>query len=580
MNIGKLYTEAVQNTRSGQYAEAIEKLELILTHKIDGDDKADVCTFLGVVYLTVGKNEHGVRRLKEATTIAPNNAPCWSNLSEGLRRLDQLDEAIDAAHKALLLDPDDVQAHNNMGNALKEQTKFDAAIESYRKALTLKPDYVEAHNNMGVALRGQGKLDDAIAAFQKVLKLKPDYVGAQNNLGNALKDQGKLDDAIAAFQKVLKLKPDYAGAYYNLGNALKDQGKIDDALEAYLKALSLKPDYADAYNNMGNALEQKGKLNEAETSYRKAIEINPNAANSYLSLSNVLSQFQKFKESHDNHVKALKLYSSETISNSNLETVIPKFVKKLQKQNGIPSFFDSKVNMHLIQAPDSPVDYCQIFDDGQSAIENRFVFYSDRMKTIPESMPSGRLFEGLPFCSSQGIHSIIKWKEHLLHKTTFDLVLYWMIIQEVKPDTIIELGSGLGGSAVWLADIALALGLNTHVYSYDINKPNITHERVTFIEYDLTIINKETKIPCWENFSGRKIVIEDAHVNLSNILYSFDTILNKDDYLIIEDSDTKQEGIAGFADEKKPKYKLDKYFLDFFGTNITCSQNSIFKVFK
>ena len=59
-------------------------------------------------------------------------------------------------------------------------------------------------------------------------------------------------------------------------------------------------------------------------------------------------------------------------------------------------------------------------------------------------MPSGRLFDGLPFIASQGIHSLIKWKEHSLYKTSFDLVLYWMIMQNVKPDVIIELGSGDG----------------------------------------------------------------------------------------------------------------------------------------
>lgn len=193
-------------------------------------------------------------------------------------------------------------------------------------------------------------------------------------------------------------------------------------------------------------------------------------------------------------------------------------------------------------------------------------------------MPSGRLFDGLPFNSSQGIHSLIKWKEHSLYKTSFDLVLYWMIMQNVKPDIIIELGSGDGGSAIWLADMACALGLDTHVYSYDINKPKLNHERVTFIEYDLLKIGQHSKPPCWEFFLGKKILIEDAHVNVKNVLTTFDNVLSKDDYLIIEDSDSKQEIIRDFAGKREPKYKLDQFFLDFFGTNITCSKNSIFKV--
>ena len=56
-----------------------------------------------------------------------------------------------------------------------------------------------------------------------------------------------------------------------------------------------------------------------------------------------------------------------------------------------------------------------------------------------------------------------------------------------------------------------------------------------------------------------------------------DAILKKDDYLVIEDSDLKQNIIYHFTKEKEHKYKLDQFFLDFFGTNITSCFNSIFK---
>ena len=224
--------------------------------------------------------------------------------------------------------------------------------------------------------------------------------------------------------------------------------------------------------------------------------------------------------------------------------------------------------------------FCDIFEDGQSSKENRFISFSERVKALSALMPTGRLFDGIPFASSQGIHSLIKWKEHCLYKTSSDLVLYWMILQDIKPDVIIELGSGEGGSAIWFADMARALGLDTHVYSYDIKKPKIYHEQVTFIEYDLMKINQNSKPPYWEFFLGKKLLIEDAHVNLDNVLNLFDNILIKDDYLIVEDSDAKQEILRDFAIEKEPKYKLDQFFLDFFGKNITCSRNSIFKVFE
>jgi cephalosporin hydroxylase len=205
------------------------------------------------------------------------------------------------------------------------------------------------------------------------------------------------------------------------------------------------------------------------------------------------------------------------------------------------------------------------------------VSYSRRANDALKSSPTDTVHNGLPFLSSQGVHSLIKWKEKPLYKTAFDLVIYSMLIQEVKPDIIIELGSGSGGSAMWFADTASMLGLDTHVYSFDINKPLVEHDKVTFIEQDLKKINLEHKPSHWEFFNKKKIIIEDAHVNLEELLNLFDHVLKKDDYLMIEDSANKQDIISHFSIEKDPKYKLDQFFLDFFGTNMTCCINSIFK---
>ena len=115
--------------------------------------------------------------------------------------------------------------------------------------------------------------------------------------------------------------------------------------------------------------------------------------------------------------------------------------------------------------------------------------YSKRINDVSKLTHANILHNGgLPFLSSQGVHSLIKWKEKPLYKTAFDLVIYSMLIQEVKPDIIIELGSGCGGSAMWFADTASMLGLDTHVYSFDINKPLVKHDKVTFIEHDITCL--------------------------------------------------------------------------------------------
>ena len=155
-----------------------------------------------------------------------------------------------------------------------------------------------------------------------------------------------------------------------------------------------------------------------------------------------------------------------------------------------------------------------------------------------------------------------------------------MLLNEVRPEIIIELGSGNGGSAVWMADICKSLGLDYHIFSYDINKPNVNYEGIEFIEFDLNNIEENNVLPLYDLLNRkRKLIIEDAHVNVLSVLNTLDHFISKGDYLIIEDSDSKQKEITQFMESKSDKYKVDQFYLDFFGINMTCSIDSIFKVF-
>ena len=523
---------------------------------------------LGIIAVSVNKTEVALPLFKTALEANPKIEQFWLSYIDALIKEKQFDNAkqvLEQAKKQGLAGEKINGLEGQLASINKQESV--GSLSHYQQQLS---SLLEHYQN--------GRLSDAEKLATSISHEFPSHNFSWKILGAVFKATGRNSEAVNANQTAVALSPQDAEAHNNLAGTLQELGRLDEAKASFTQAIALKPDFAEAHNNLGNTLQELERLEEAEESYRKAIDNNATMGEAYLGLSHILRQCGNIEESSNIQIQGLELTSVEIVSNSNLKTVIPKFVKKMQQQNGIPTFFDNYVFSHLRNKPNLPADICGIFEDGQSSKDNRFVSFSERIKAIPESMPSGRLFDGIPFVSSQGIHSLIKWKEHSLYKTSSDLVLYWMILQDVKPDVIIELGSGDGGSAVWLADMAHALGLDTHVYSYDINKPKLNHPRVTFIEYDLMKINQQTKPPCWEFFLGGKLLIEDAHVNLKNVLDLFDNILSKDDYLIVEDSDAKQEIIRDFAGEKEPKYKLDQFFLDFFGKNITCSKNSIFKV--
>ena len=371
----------------------------------------------------------------------------------------------------------------------------------------------------------------------------------------------------------------------NLKNILDEaidnhrKNKFKEAANLYKKALEIDAQNLDAINNLAIIYETLGKTKEAIKYCKRALEINPDFPDSHHNLKLIYFKSGDLENSLKHHIKFLEIKSSSTKTNSSLKNIIPKLSKKLQEQNHIPTFFDNATVSQLISRNNANLDFCDIFEQCLNSRDNRFLTYHNRVQEANKLHSNNQIFGGLPILLSQGTHSLIKWKGKPMFKSAFDLNIYSMILDDIKPDFIIELGSGMGSSAIWMADICNSLGIKNHIYSLDIIKPNLKHENVTFIKQDLNNLDDLGKLDFLNNINGKKLIIEDAHVNILNILNFFDKYLQKNDYLIIEDSAGKQEFIKKFMHLKNSKYKVDQYYVDFFGPNITSCVNSIFKCF-
>jgi len=154
----------------------------------------------------------------------------------------------------------------------------------------------------------------------------------------------------------------------------------------------------------------------------------------------------------------------------------------------------------------------------------------------------------------QGL-SRVQYKGVFCMKFPFDYVLYQMIIHEVRPDLIIEIGTLYGGSALYLADlletfnieggevhtiyIAPPIGIkNTRIASVGVDKAVGEHPRIkTFNQgyqnYDLKNI---------EGFKNIMVIDDGSHIyeDVMNALYKFSPIVTKGSYYIVEDSNAEE----------------------------------------
>src|SRR4029077_19738078 len=122
-------------------------------------------------------------------------------------------------------------------------------------------------------------------------------------------------------------------------------------------------------------------------------------------------------------------------------------------------------------------------------------------------------------------------------KDPYQLALVPLLLSELKPATVIELGSYLGGSAIWMADLLETMDVDCRVYSFDIDVSRIRarHPRVEFLQADCN--QPASMIDPWlKDRPHPWLLIEDAHVNTLGVLTEFHPHLAPGDYWIVEDT--------------------------------------------
>lgn len=149
-------------------------------------------------------------------------------------------------------------------------------------------------------------------------------------------------------------------------------------------------------------------------------------------------------------------------------------------------------------------------------------------------------FHKLYYNSRPKIWNNTYWLGVEVGKCPFDLWSYQEIINEIKPDLIIESGTGLGGSTLFFASCCDLVN-NGKVISVDLDDPSDKpkHERITYLQG--SSVSKEIVTKIQESLVGKKkvLVVLDSDHTKQHVLQELN-IYNKfvtvGSYIIVEDS--------------------------------------------
>lgn len=175
-------------------------------------------------------------------------------------------------------------------------------------------------------------------------------------------------------------------------------------------------------------------------------------------------------------------------------------------------------------------------------------------------------------------------------KNPFDVALYPMLLWQLKPRTIIEIGSKSGGSALWFGDLLGNLGIDGRVHSVDIVMPEgVSHPRATFHEGDGRALGGTFSAESIAQLPRPLLVIEDADHSYETsiaVLRFFHPHLRAGEYIVIEDGigTDLAEGESGphralkeWLGAHAADYEIDPAYCDFFGYNVTWCTNGFLR---
>ncbi|MBL7732246.1 MAG: class I SAM-dependent methyltransferase [Chitinophagaceae bacterium] len=187
-------------------------------------------------------------------------------------------------------------------------------------------------------------------------------------------------------------------------------------------------------------------------------------------------------------------------------------------------------------------------------------------------------------------HHKVTYKGVPAIKCPFDYVLYQMIIAELQPDLIIEIGTNKGGSALYLGDLLELNGKGTiHTIDLPENKesemlhrhPRIRIFKNGFDKYDTSLL---------ANYKTIMVIEDGSHMyeDVAATLHRFAPFVSSGSYFIVEDGIVDDLGVAASYNGGPQKaireflaansnFITDRKWCDFFGPNATFNVNGYLK---
>ncbi len=190
-----------------------------------------------------------------------------------------LQEALEASRRALVLDPDLAEAHSAHGSVLDAMGNLAGAEAAFKRAVTLDPRLFEARYLHARACFRQGRFEEAARLFRDALSVREDYsasfFAAQSleALGEHAVARDGYGEALAVAERHMDLNPDDPRAATMKAVALSRLGREKEGLEWAERALAMDAEDAGVRYNAACLFAVAGHADRALECLEEAVAV-------------------------------------------------------------------------------------------------------------------------------------------------------------------------------------------------------------------------------------------------------------------------------------------------------------------
>ncbi|MCZ6467995.1 MAG: adenylate/guanylate cyclase domain-containing protein, partial [Alphaproteobacteria bacterium] len=158
-----------------------------------------------------------------------------------------LDQAADAAERAVALDARDPGARVALGRVYIFRHAYERAIAEMEIALGINANFDRGYYGLGIALLYAGRPEESIPQFEKGIRLSPRSPLLWAHcmmLGLAYINLEKYEDAVASFEKAIQQPNAAYMVFVHAASTLAHLGRIDEARAMLAEAHTRKPGFS------------------------------------------------------------------------------------------------------------------------------------------------------------------------------------------------------------------------------------------------------------------------------------------------------------------------------------------------